>query len=86
VLASIREGTASRGASAVTSCPLLSGDGPPLGVVSTHFERVHAPSHESLHRLEFYARRAAGFIERCRFEQTLRKTESQLQKLQLELD
>src|SRR5262249_4273904 len=56
---------------AVQSTPLISRDGRPLGMLSTHFRSVHRPAEQDLRRLDLYVRQAAGFIERCRTEEML---------------
>jgi PAS domain S-box-containing protein len=61
----------SAGYRAVTSVPLLANDGTVLGIFSTHFRFVHAPSDESLCRLQLYARQAADFIVRCNSQSDL---------------
>jgi PAS domain S-box-containing protein len=63
---------------AVVSTPLLSFDGAPLGVISTHFGSVHRPSEDELHRLDLYLRQAADFIQRSRMEHALRRSEQAL--------
>ena len=60
---------------AIQSTLLISRDGTPLGTIALHFRNVHRPSPEDLERLDLYARQAAGFIERCRTEETLRESE-----------
>jgi PAS domain S-box-containing protein len=60
---------------AVQSTPLLTRDGKPLGVMSTHFRNVHRPSEHELRILDLYARRAVDFIERHRSEAALRQSE-----------
>ena len=60
---------------AIQSTPLIGRDGTPLGTIALHFRNVHRPSPEDLERLDLYARQAAGFIERCRTEETLRESE-----------
>ena len=60
---------------AVVSTPLICRDGKALGMLSTHFRSVHRPTSQELRRLELYARQAADFIERCRWEEALRSSE-----------
>jgi PAS domain S-box-containing protein len=63
------------GFSAVVSTPLITRDGTPLGMLSTHFRSVHRPSEQDLRRLDLYARQASDFIERCRIDEALREAD-----------
>jgi signal transduction histidine kinase len=58
-------------------CPCAS-DGGIVGVLSAHFRFVHAPSNESLRRLELYARQAADFVARCKSQRDLELKVQQL--------
>jgi signal transduction histidine kinase/CheY-like chemotaxis protein len=60
---------------AVVSTPLITRDGTPLGMLSTHFRSVHHPSEQDLRRLDLYARQASDFIERCRIDEALREAD-----------
>ena len=60
---------------AVVSTPLVSGEGKPLGMLSTHFRSAPRLNEDSLCRLDLYARQAAGFIERCKVERAMRESE-----------
>ena len=62
----------------VTSSPLVSVDGAPLGMVSTHFGMVHRPSEQEIRRLDLYLRLASDFIQRCKLEQVLHQNEEAL--------
>ncbi|HKA60141.1 MAG TPA: ATP-binding protein [Gemmatimonadales bacterium] len=62
----------------VASTPLLSREGKPLGILSTHWRAVHRPDKQSLRRLDLYVRQAADFIERHLIEAELRKSEQRL--------
>lgn len=68
----------SAGFKAVTSVPLVASDGGIVGVLSAHFRFVHAPSNESLRRLELYARQAADFVARCKSQRDLELKVQQL--------
>ncbi len=46
--------------------PMFSRGGDPLGVISTHFRRPHAPSLAQLRLVDLFARHAADFIEYSR--------------------
>lgn len=50
---------------AVQSIPLVRSDGRPLGVISVHYRKPHAPSRIGLARIEYYARQASELIEWC---------------------
>jgi PAS domain S-box-containing protein len=60
---------------AVVSVPLISAEGSPLGVLSTHFLSAHRPTEESLRCLDLYTRQAAGLIQRCEAERALEDSE-----------
>lgn len=64
------------GMRAVQSTPLLARDGEPIGVISTHWDRVHTPTAEDLQLFDVLARQAADLIERVRNERLLRENES----------
>jgi PAS domain S-box-containing protein len=63
---------ASAGYRGVQSTPLLSRDGRPLGMLSTHFAGPHRPSERELRQLDLYVRQAVSFIERAAMEAALR--------------
>ena len=63
---------------AVTSMPLIASGSGILGVLSAHFRIVHAPSNESLRRLELYARQAADFVARSKAQRDLEHKVQQL--------
>jgi PAS domain S-box-containing protein len=60
------------------STPLMSADGAPLGMVSSHFRLIHRPSQQELRRLDLYLRQASDFIQRCKLEQELQRSEEAL--------
>jgi PAS domain S-box-containing protein len=60
------------------STPLMSADGAPLGMASSHFRSVHRPSAQELRRLELYLRQASDFIQRCKLEEELQQSEEAL--------
>ena len=66
---------------AVVSTPLIGKGGTPLGIISAHFRLPHRPSNQDLARLDLYARQAADFIERCRKDEVLRRSEQQLRAI-----
>ncbi|HJP95365.1 MAG TPA: ATP-binding protein [Pyrinomonadaceae bacterium] len=53
---------------AVQSLPLLSSSGKVLGMISTHFSRVHRPSEQELRLMDLLARQTADYLERKRVE------------------
>jgi PAS domain S-box-containing protein len=65
----------------VVSTPLIAKEGLPLGILSTHFRLPHRPTEQELARLDLYARQAGDFIERCRNEENLRRSEAQLRAI-----
>jgi PAS domain S-box-containing protein len=68
----------SAGYRSVISTPLVSADGAALGMVSTHFRLIHQPSEQEFRRLDLYLRQACDFIQRCKLEQVLKKSEEAL--------
>jgi PAS domain S-box-containing protein len=66
---------AAAGYRAVQSTPLLGRNGSPVGMMSTHFARVHRPTAHELQLLDLYARQAIDFLERYRNEDALRRSE-----------
>ena len=58
--------------------PLLSADGEPIGMVAAHFRSIHRPSEQELRRFDLYVRQAGDFIQRCKLEQVLRRSEAAL--------
>ncbi|HLX30525.1 MAG TPA: ATP-binding protein [Casimicrobiaceae bacterium] len=65
---------------AVVSTPLISGDGVPQGMLSTHFRSPHRPTERELSRVTLYARQASDFIRRCKIEGELRRSEEELRE------
>ena len=68
----------SAGFRSVISTPLVTPDGAPLGMVSTHFRLIHRSSQQELRRLDLYLRQACDFIQRCKLEQVLQQSEEAL--------
>lgn len=64
------------GIRAIQSTPLRSRDGEPIGVISTHWDRVHTPTPHEFQLFDVLARQAADLIERMRNERLLRENES----------
>jgi PAS domain S-box-containing protein len=65
---------------AVVSTPLIGGDGILLGVLSTHFRAVLRPTDHELHWLDLFTHQASNFIQRCRMEQALLRSEEALRE------
>jgi signal transduction histidine kinase/ActR/RegA family two-component response regulator len=59
----------------VQSTPLLSRDGTPLGVLSTHFRLPRQPDEHQLRILDLYARQASDFIERLRIAERMQEAD-----------
>ncbi|WP_440945069.1 PAS domain S-box protein [Methanosarcina sp. T3] len=56
---------------AVQSTPMVSRSGQLLGIVSTHFSRIHTPAKQELILIDILARQVADIIERRRAEEAL---------------
>jgi GAF domain-containing protein len=66
------------GVHAVQSTPLLGRSGAVLGVLSTHYRKVHRASERTLRLLDLIARPAADLVERAQAERALRESEERL--------
>ena len=66
------------GVRAVQSTPLMSREGKPLGMFSTHFKAPHRPDDHQLRLLDLLARQAADIIERAQSEEMLLKKNAAL--------
>ena len=64
----------------VICTPLVNALGTPLGVVSTYFQLIHRPSEQESGRLALYLRQASDFIQRCKMEQILQRSEEALRE------
>jgi signal transduction histidine kinase/CheY-like chemotaxis protein len=60
---------------AVQSTPLLSRDGTPLGMLSTHFRSPGRPDEHRLRILDLYSRQASDFIERLRISERMQEAD-----------
>jgi PAS domain S-box-containing protein len=60
------------------SSPLISREGLPLGMLTTHWSRAHQPSERELRFLDLLARQAADLVERMQAREKLRASEHQL--------
>jgi PAS domain S-box-containing protein len=69
------------GISAAQSTPLLSRDGRIVGMISTHWGRMHAPTARDLRLLDILSRLAADFIERQMRLEDLRRREERSRTL-----
>jgi PAS domain S-box-containing protein len=69
------------GIKAVQSTPLLSRSGQLVGMISTHWKRVHQPSERDLRLFDILARLAADLIERKIYEEDLRRREERARSL-----
>ena len=70
------------GLRAVQSTPLVSRDGRPLGMISTHWREVHNPATGDFHLFDVLARQAADLIERAQAEAALHASEARLRLAQ----
>jgi PAS domain S-box-containing protein len=59
----------------VISTPLKNRSGSVIGMLSVHFRQPHHPSERDQRLLDLYARHAADFIERSRFEEALKEAD-----------
>jgi PAS domain S-box-containing protein len=66
---------------AVQSTPLVGRSGHLLGILSTHFCRVHAPAEREVRHIDILARQAADMIERKWAEERLGKSEKKYRQL-----
>lgn len=66
---------------AVQSTPLIGADGKTLGIISTHWNEPYCLAEQDMYRLDLYARQAAGFIERCRFDELIEDRELRLRAI-----
>ena len=63
------------GVHAVQSTPIISRDGRPLGMFSTHFKNSHRPDDRELQLLDLLANQVADIIERKKAEEELKESE-----------
>lgn len=66
---------------AMQSTPLISRSGKPLGMISTHWNKVHHPSDHDLNLLDVLARQAADLIEQREAQEALRESKERMSKL-----
>jgi signal transduction histidine kinase/ActR/RegA family two-component response regulator len=66
------------GVRAVQSTPLLTREGKPLGIFSTHWRKPGVPGDRTLRLLDLLARQAADIIERAHTEEALRAANAEL--------
>jgi PAS domain S-box-containing protein len=69
------------GIHAVQSTPLLSRAGQTIGMISTHWSRIHTPTERDFQVFDVLARQAADILERRRSEEIVRENEEQLRSL-----
>jgi PAS domain S-box-containing protein len=79
--ATLRSIARASGYRAVQSTPLIGRNGAVLGVLSTHFRSPHRPSQQELQGADLYVRQAADFIERCKADEALHKSEATVRAL-----
>lgn len=68
---------------ALQSTPLISRSGRLVGMISTHWSKVHYPNEQELRLLDVVARQAADLIERLSAEKALRESEVRFRALVL---
>jgi PAS domain S-box-containing protein len=69
------------GIRAVQSTPLLSRRGQLLGMISTHWRKVHVPTERDLRVFDVLARQAADILANKRSDEELRESAEELRKL-----
>jgi PAS domain S-box-containing protein len=69
------------GIRAAQTTPLLSREGRPLGMISTHWRAPHTPTEDDFRLFDVLARQAADLIERTRTESALRESEERFRLL-----
>jgi PAS domain S-box-containing protein len=74
------------GARAVQSTPLRSSNGAVMGMISTHFARPHRPGEQELRFMDLLARQAADYLDRVDTEAALKATQTELRKLNDQLE
>jgi PAS domain S-box-containing protein len=80
LFAHIRPFASAAGYRAAQATPIISHQGRPLGLLSTHFRAMHRHADEDLSLLDLYVRQAADIIERHRAEDALRESEERLRE------
>jgi len=68
------------GVRAGQTTPLVSRAGKILGMISTYWTEVHAPSERDFRLLDIVARQAADLMERAQVEEALRRSERELKE------
>jgi PAS domain S-box-containing protein len=66
------------GVRSVQSTPMVSRSGKPIGILSTHWGKLHWPNERDLWWIDLLVRQAADLIEVARAEEALRTSESTL--------
>ena len=74
------------GIHAAQSTPLISRSGKLVGMITTHWRKVHCPSERDLRLFDVLARQAADLIEHSQTEAKLRKTEEELRSFAEQLE
>ena len=68
------------GVASVQSTPLVSRSGTVVGMISTHWRKVHHPSEHDFNLFDVLARQTADLVERKQAEEALRASKERLQK------
>lgn len=74
------------GVRAVISTPVVSRNGKPLGMFSTHFKTAYQPDEHTLKLLDLLAGQAADIIERAQIQQALRVAKEDLARVNQDLE
>jgi signal transduction histidine kinase/CheY-like chemotaxis protein len=65
---------------AVQSTPIVSKDGNLLGIISTHFTKIHVPTERDLRFIDILSRQAAEIIQRKKAEESLKHARDTLEE------
>jgi PAS domain S-box-containing protein len=74
------------GVRAVQSTPLRSSTGAVMGMISTHFASPYRPGEQELRFMDLLARQAADYLDRVDTEAALKATQTELRKLNDQLE
>ena len=77
----LRDVARSAGYRAVQSTPLLGRNDKLLGMLSTHWIKMHRPTEVDWSLLDLYARQAADFIERLKIDEAMSQSEARFREL-----
>lgn len=75
------EGCRGDGIRAIQATPLITRSGQVLGIIATHWEKVHEPQEQDLRLLDILARQAADIMNQKRSEEVLRSREERFRAM-----